>query len=36
VTSLNHGAFFGVGAIVAASVVARRNVPERLRPCSWA
>lgn len=35
VTSLNHGAFFGVGSIVAASVVAPDKRAGAWRPCSW-
>ena len=37
VTSLNHGAFFGVGSVVAASLVpAERGARARSRRCSWA
>jgi DHA1 family inner membrane transport protein len=35
ITSLNHGAFFGLGSVVAASVVPNTNRPARWRPCSW-
>ncbi len=36
VTSLNHGAFFGLGAMVAASVVPKdRQASARSPPCSW-
>lgn len=36
VTSFNHGAFFGVGSLVAASLVAPGGGRVRSRPCSWA
>lgn len=34
ITSLNHGAFFGVGAVVAASIVPPERRRARLPPCS--
>jgi DHA1 family inner membrane transport protein len=35
ITSFNHGAFFGVGSVVAASLVPRGVRRARWRPCSW-
>jgi hypothetical protein len=35
ITSLNHGAFFGLGSVVAASVVPNTSRPARWRPCLW-
>jgi DHA1 family inner membrane transport protein len=35
-TSLNHGAFFGVGSVVAAGWCRRTGGPARWRRCSWA
>lgn len=36
ITSLNHGAFFGLGSVVAASVVPGTSRPARWPPCLWA
>ncbi len=33
VTALCHGAFFGIGAVVASNLVSEKNVPVRLRSC---
>ncbi len=31
----NHGAFFGLGSVVAASVVPKQNRPAQLPLCLW-
>ncbi len=35
ITSLNHGAFFGIGSVVAASIVPTHKQPVLSPPCLW-
>jgi DHA1 family inner membrane transport protein len=36
ITSLNHGAFFGIGSVVAAVLYQHINRPVQWQPCLWA